>query len=645
MNKLLLLFFFVLFVSAINEKEQKQIIKIDLNGTGRVYEGIGALSAGASSKLLMDYGEPYRSQIFDYLFKPKFGASLQHIKVEIGGDINSTDGTEPSHAHTRNEFLNPQPQYFQRGYEWMILKEAKKRNPAIFTDCLEWGSPGWIGDGVYYSQDNADYIVSFLKGAKQYHGISFDYIGIWNERPYDKEWIKQLRKTLNSNGLTDVKIIAADVFDWKIADEMLADKELNDAVYAIGSHYVDRENWWGKPVYSSTDAALKLNKPIHNSEAGPWKGDWEGFEYLVKLYNRSYNVGKTTNIITWSLITSYFDNLSLPNSGLMMAKTPWSGHYEVQPAIWAVAHTTQFAEPGWKYVDSGSGFLRNGSYVTLKSINEKDFSIIIETMDTIDSQFVTFDLGYNTTGKLLHVWKSTKGKCEFEKQPDLKVKSNKISILLEGKSVYSITTTTGQTKGNYEIPENTPFPFPYKTGFENETVGQLPEYFSDQAGVFEVHQRSDGKGKCLKQVINQQGIEWETGLNPAVETVLGDTTWTDYEVHTDVKITENTGCAKLLGRVMEMHRGGDFPEGYTFVINTGNLWALYAGKEIIASGNMEFPAFKWHHISLKMKGSSISVWVNDKELKSVINEKYSHGLAGIGSGFNYAEFDDFLIYN
>ena len=211
---------FMVVTGILTSFSQGVTIKITDNHQGRVFEGIGALSAGASSKLLMDYPEEIRSQVFDYLFKPKFGASLQQIKVEIGGDINSTDGTEPSHAHTRDEFLDPKPQYFQRGYEWLVLKEAKKRNPRILTDCLEWGCPGWIGNGVFYSQDNADYIASFLKGAKEVQGISFDYTGIWNERPYDKEWIKLMRKTLNNNGLKDVKIIAADVFDWKIADDM-----------------------------------------------------------------------------------------------------------------------------------------------------------------------------------------------------------------------------------------------------------------------------------------------------------------------------------------------------------------------------------------------------------------------------------------
>ena len=43
---------------------------IDLSEKGRLFNGIGGLSAGASSRLLIDYSEPYRSQILDYLFLP-----------------------------------------------------------------------------------------------------------------------------------------------------------------------------------------------------------------------------------------------------------------------------------------------------------------------------------------------------------------------------------------------------------------------------------------------------------------------------------------------------------------------------------------------------------------------------------------------
>src|SRR5690606_36668355 len=102
------------------------------------FDGTGALSAGASSRLLIDYPEPERSQILDYLFKPNYGASLQILKVEIGGDMNSTSGSEPSHMRTPDD-RNP-----DRGYEWWLMKEAKARDPRIQLGALPWGVPGWI---------------------------------------------------------------------------------------------------------------------------------------------------------------------------------------------------------------------------------------------------------------------------------------------------------------------------------------------------------------------------------------------------------------------------------------------------------------------------------------------------------------------
>ena len=76
----------------------------DINGVGRSFDGIGGLSGGgATSRLLVNYKEPYRSHILDFLFKPQFGSSLHILKVEIGGDTQSTEGTEHSHMHSETE--------------------------------------------------------------------------------------------------------------------------------------------------------------------------------------------------------------------------------------------------------------------------------------------------------------------------------------------------------------------------------------------------------------------------------------------------------------------------------------------------------------------------------------------------------------
>src|SRR3954467_9737232 len=135
----LLLSFVLMGVGAWAQATNEVVIKLDGSDTGRVFEGIGAVSAGASSRLLIDYPEPQRSRILDYLFTPHYGANLQALKVEIGGDLNSTAGAEPSHMRT------PDDQSFTRGYEWWLMAEARRRNPAIQLGALAWGAPGWVG--------------------------------------------------------------------------------------------------------------------------------------------------------------------------------------------------------------------------------------------------------------------------------------------------------------------------------------------------------------------------------------------------------------------------------------------------------------------------------------------------------------------
>ena len=132
---------------------------ITINGSsgGRVLDGVGAVSGGGgNSRLLIDYPEPQRSDILDYLFKPGYGAAMQIMKVEIGGDTNSTSGAEPSHEHTRGS-IN-----CNRGYEWWLMEQAKARNPNIALVGLAWGAPGWIGNGNFWSNDSIDYLVAWL---------------------------------------------------------------------------------------------------------------------------------------------------------------------------------------------------------------------------------------------------------------------------------------------------------------------------------------------------------------------------------------------------------------------------------------------------------------------------------------------------
>src|SRR5215813_13408027 len=133
-------------------------ITVSGTGGGRTYDGVGAISGGGgNSRLLIDYPEPQRSQLLDYLFKPGYGADVQVLKIEIGGDANSTDGAEPSVEHVKGA-VN-----CSAGYEFWLAQQALARNPQLKVYALAWAAPGWIGGGTnYWVQDSIDYLLTWL---------------------------------------------------------------------------------------------------------------------------------------------------------------------------------------------------------------------------------------------------------------------------------------------------------------------------------------------------------------------------------------------------------------------------------------------------------------------------------------------------
>ncbi|XP_053458014.1 galactocerebrosidase isoform X1 [Nycticebus coucang] len=635
----------------------------DSDGLGREFDGIGAVSGGgATSRLLVNYPEPYRSQILDYLFKPYFGASLHILKVEIGGDGQTTDGTEPSHMHYALD-----ENYF-RGYEWWLMKEAKKRNPNIILIGLPWAFPGWLGKGFNWPYVNlqltAYYVVTWIVGAKRYHDLDIDYVGIWNERTFDINYIKVLRKMLNYQGLQRVKIIASDNIWEPISTSMLLDSELLKAVDVLGAHYPG--------THSARDAKL-TGKKLWASEDFSTVNNDLGAGCLGRILNQNYINGYMTSTIAWNLVASYYEQLPYGRCGLMTAQEPWSGHYEVESPVWVSAHTTQFTQPGWYYLKTVGHLEKGGSYVALTD-GLGNLTIIIETMShklsmcirpflpyfNVSRQLATFVLkGSFSVIPELQVWYTKLGKPSEKflfKQLDsiwLLDSRGTFTLELQEDELFTLTTFTRGSKGSYlPPPKSQPFPSTYQDDFNVDYpfFSEAPN-FADQTGVFEYFTNIEDPGEhrfTLRQVLNQRPITWAADASSTIS-IIGDYKWTNMTIKCDVYIeTPGMGGVFIAGRV---NKGGILirsARGIFFWIFANGSYRVtgdLAGWIIYALGRVDVTAKKWYTLTLTIKDHSASGMLNDNSLWTNVPVNFpKNGWAAIGThSFEFAQFDNFHV--
>jgi galactosylceramidase len=656
----------LLFASHALAQRPDQTLTLDASTPGKIFEGVGAVSGGgATSVLLKDYPEPQRTQILDILFKPNFAASMQTLYLEVGGDGNSTQGSEPSHMHTRND------ENYNRGYEWWLMAEAKQRNPALTLDACAWGCPGWIGNGNFWSQDMCDYYAKWIKGAKQYHGLDINAIGCRNERGTVTSWVKLFRKTLDANGLPKVRIHGFDnpgnekMWDW--IHELDTDNDLASSIDIVSNHCLTDVPQ--PPAITATIA--RAGKPIWDTEEHIYDGDVKyADDFACALgaahqFNTNYIEQGATKIVNWYLVGSTYPiEPYYQQPPAMFASSPWSGHYALKPIIWSYAHYGQFTKIGWRYVNGGCANLSaGGTAVTLKS-DTGDYSIIAETASATAPQRVSFKLTAGLSTHALCVWRTTRD-SQFSRQPDITPTSDgTFTFTFDPGAIYSLSTTTGQQKGEFtNIPPEKPFPFPYFENFAHypqpKRFGYLPHFTADIAGVFELADppnRPDHTGHCLRQVIDHKAQSWAPEWKPY--TILGDPNWTDYEISSDI-FFDDAGWAGVMGRVTSTGNGWeDAPDAYYARLYADGTCSLWIASQHIKSKSHDRPLATggvkkwnpaaWHNLMLRFAGAKISLLVDGTTIITTEDHQRSAGMAGLitggdGDARNSALFDNLLI--
>ncbi len=626
-------------------------------GVGRRFDGIGGLSGGGcSTRLLADYSTIWYNQMMDYLFLPGFGASLHILKVEIGGDVQSTDGTEPSHMHS------PDDENYERGYEWAVMVEAKRRNPNITLYGLSWGFPGWLGEGTKlpWTNSTVTYTIKWLLGAKKYYNLDIDYVGIWNERSWDKGYTLALKAAITAAGLK-TKIVGHDS-RWDVCDDLSKDSEWAAAVDVIGAHYP------GAEIKSNCAA---LNKVQWASE--DIGVDWAaGAACWARELNQNYVRANLTATIAWDLVDSFYDELNFAGMGILRAVEPWSGFYQVGQVLWMVAHWGQFTKSGWFFLQHGMGvgLLNNGgSYVTLTDPTSQQLTIIIETMKRNSSQCSWASSAfYNTTDQIAtfqldssfaHITQFFVFFSDFNTHDVdqafiykgiVTLNNGSFTLQLPVGVVFTVSTING-TKGAHEAPPPSMlFPLPYQDNFDQYSTSSEAAFFADQSGSWQITDTSSSRGKVMRQMVTEIPISW-CGEAPYPYSIFGNPMWQQpLNISTDVMI-ENAGTAFVAIGVSkgscDVARVGS--PAIVFSINTTNngQWQLTASTALnkpLSYGNVSIMPGTWYRLTLVVLADHSEAFIDGNLVgRCDLNVSSSSGLVAIGSSWDFVQFDNFRI--
>jgi hypothetical protein len=657
-------------------------ITVNGNGGGREYNGVGAvLGGGGTARYLEDYPPAQQAQILDYLFKPGYGASLQLLKLEIGGDGNSSDGAEPSVEH-RDGHIN-----CSAGNEFAIARQAVALNPRLKLYGLQWGAPHWVGrSGSLFTSADIRYLLDWLGCARQ-QGLTISYLGGWDEDDHGGHagWYRRLRRALDAGGHRHVQIIAPDGISgdsWRYAGSR--------HVAILGAH-----NNCGYPTAAAgalttcgtTRAARTSGKPLWGSElggidSGVQAGCSPCASAIDRAFTREYIDARVTGILTWPAIEAMPAGVLLhENRGLLTADQPWSGSYNVNAMTWAVAQLTQFAAlptarnpGGWDYVNSASGYLQgnraDGSYVTLLRSTRNQWSTIIETTGGVRGvQRASFTVtgGQALAGQTVHVWSSNfssrgGGPSQwFVQGPDITPVNGKFTLTIKPGYVYSLTTTSGQGKGTAVSPPPAALTLPYRNNLS--TGDDEPAQLAAEDGAFELAPCTapDGAATCAKQTARRKPVLWANSSHRHPYAIIGSD-WTSYVVSVDVMIPRS-GSAGLIGRYDAVSPAQGTYNGYVFNVKTDGRFTLRLSKggtaadtiagerqvrpassTVLAAGHVAFAERKWHSLSLSLSGDTIRASVDGRQVASVANSAFRSGIPGIEVGGWYpAYFSDLAV--
>ncbi|KMS69919.1 GH59 galactosidase [Streptomyces viridochromogenes] len=380
------------------------------NVNGLTYKGLGVLSCNSTSNLLMDYKAEHPDRYWQ-LIRVLFGGKnplINHVKVEMGSDTNTSTGSDPATMRTADELADA-----SRSPGFQLAADAKTVNPKLKVSILRWVMPRWV-QNEWNKGTGSDEMYKWYKetilDAYEKYGYMVDYVNPDTNETHDPDeaFIKWYKKAIVAdtdfadprygvpakkreqaeNAYRSIKIIAADEnTTHNFGPAMLSDAELFGMVDAVGYHYntddrrdgpvgsdthlpytrlatgenkynEDKEVWYSEGVASFGYTDYRVNNTEGPNGTSTGIG---GVQSALDLANRSvksYANSKRTHYIFQPAIGSFYEGAQYSHKELVSARDPWSGHLHYDAALYVMQHFTQFAKTGWENDTNTAGIWR-----------------------------------------------------------------------------------------------------------------------------------------------------------------------------------------------------------------------------------------------------------------------------------------------
>ena len=602
-------------------------ISISGNRAGKMYYGAGMVSGNNSSRLLLDYKYEHKKE-YEEILRHIFGSEgicVNHLKLEMGADINSSSGTEPCIKRYENE-----PADVTRGTGYILAADAKKINPDLTLDILFWSEPKWVTDSDdVYAARYKWYKETFIAAYDTY-GLKFDCVSVSrNEREIDGEWIKYFSRRIKSEtdcpyDFAKIKIVAADEENsWRISDMMINDEELRNAVDIIGTHYTSHctdntrklSDDFGKDVwFTEGSPPMTYSKGTSRFD----RSGLSGINGVLDIANRiiaMYPCGCMSLYEYQPVVSAYYDGVTYCHKQLITANEPWSGFYSLDSGYYMSLHFSRFIKKGWRFVEGaclcdgkkgGDGHALVDtvySYMTAFDPDTEDYSTVIVNAT---AEPINYDISVSSLKKAsapVNVWE-TRGSDNGEYDENYFRKINVITpVENNGKHVYSIivkpfsmitVSTLDTTPPKKHLQQSQILSLPYCDDFSYSEYsagylpsrGMAPKYTTDQGGAFEAAEKN-GKN-VLMQVITPDIKAMEWGFTPPPTTNFGDDRWYNYEVSADVVLEKSASPNEnYVGIGLRYSHVTDFMCGYSLLIYEDGSWKFCRNNDTKLSGNVK----------------------------------------------------------